>query len=144
MAIAPSDGHAPAVIIFENDPHQAIAYLELFVDAGYDAQTALPDQDVQQLCERLKPQLVLFDMGIWEADAAYVFGVLNGALGFERPVITALATLPHQVRRAKRFGADGVWIRGVDDAAGLPRLADNLLQQRREGKLKPRVPSTPL
>jgi|GEM_PF-2124796 len=144
MAIAPPDGHAPAVIIFENDPHQAIAYLELFVDAGYDAQTALPDQDVQQLCERLKPQLVLFDMGIWEADAAYVFGVLNGALGFERPVITALATLPHQVRRAKRFGADGVWIRGVDDAAGLPRLADNLLQQRREGKLKPRVPSTPL
>ncbi len=144
MAIAPPDGHAPAVIIFENDPHQAIAYLELFVDAGYDAQTALPDQDVQQLCERLKPQLVLFDMGIWEADAAYVFGVLNGALGFERPVITALATLPHQVRRAKRFGADGVWIRGVDDAAGLPHLADNLLQQRREGKLKPRVPSTPL
>jgi hypothetical protein len=92
----------------------------------------------------VKPQVVLFDMAIWEADTAYVFGVLNGALGFDRPVIIALATLPHQVRRAKRFGADNVWIRGVDDAAGLPRLAGDLLDQRREGKLKPRVPSTPL
>lgn len=144
MAIAPDDGSAAAVVIFENDPRQAIAYQELFVDAEYDAQTALPDQDVQQLCERLNPKLVLFDMGIWEADTAYVFGVLNGALGFERPVIIALATLPHQVRRAKRFGADGVWIRGVDDAAGLPQLAGDLLRQRSEGKLKPRVPSTPL
>ncbi|HEV2012874.1 MAG TPA: hypothetical protein VGR77_03190 [Candidatus Dormibacteraeota bacterium] len=144
MAIAPDDGSAAAVVIFENDPRQAIAYQELFVDAGYDAQTALPDQDVQPLIERLNPELVLFDMGIWEADTAYVFGVLNGALGFERPVIIALATLPHQVRRAKRFGADGVWIRGVDDAAGLPQLAGDLLRQRREGKLKPRVPSTPL
>lgn len=144
MAIAPDDGSAAAVVIFENDPRQAIAYQELFVGAGYDAQTALPDQDVQQLFERLNPKLVLFDMGIWEADAAYVFGVLNGALGFERPVIIALATLPHQVRRAKRFGADAVWIRGVDDAAGLPQLAGDLLGQRREGKLKPRVPSTPL
>ena len=144
MAIAPHDGSTAAVVIFENDPRQAIAYQELFVDAEYDAQTALPDQDVQQLCERLNPKLVLFDMGIWEADTAYVFGVLNGALGFERPVIIALATLPHQVRRAKRFGADGVWIRGVDDAAGLPQLAGDLLRQRSEGKLKPRVPSTPL
>ena len=144
MAIAPDDGSAAAVVIFENDPRQAIAYQELFVDAEYDAQTALPDQDVQQLCERLNPKLVLFDMAIWEADTAYVFGVLNGALGFERPVIIALATLPHQVRRAKRFGADGVWIRGVDDAAGLPQLAGDLLRQRSEGKLKPRVPSTPL
>jgi hypothetical protein len=144
MAIAPDDGSAAAVVIFENDPRQAIAYQELFVDAGYEAQTSLPDQDVQQLCDRLKPKLVLFDMGIWEADTAYVFGVLNGALGFERPVIIALATLPHQVRRAKRFGADGVWIRGVDDAAGLPQLAGDLLRQRREGKLKPRVPLTPL
>jgi hypothetical protein len=144
MAIAPHDGSTAAVVIFENDPRQAIAYQELFVDAEYDAQTALPDQDVQQLCERLNPKLVLFDMAIWEADTAYVFGVLNGALGFERPVIIALATLPHQVRRAKRFGADGVWIRGVDDAAGLPQLAGDLLRQRSEGKLKPRVPSTPL
>jgi hypothetical protein len=144
MAIAPDDGSAAAVVIFENDPRQAIAYQELFVDAGYEAQTSLPDQDVQQLCDRLKPKLVLFDMGIWEADTAYVFGVLNGALGFERPMIIALATLPHQVRRAKRFGADGVWIRGVDDAAGLPQLAGDLLRQRREGKLKPRVPLTPL
>ena len=144
MAIAPHDGSTAAVVIFENDPRQAIAYQELFVDAEYDAQTALPDQDVQQLCERLNPKLVLFDMAIWEADTAYVFGVLNGALRFERPVIIALATLPHQVRRAKRFGADGVWIRGVDDAAGLPQLAGDLLRQRSEGKLKPRVPSTPL
>lgn len=144
MAIAPHDGSTAAVVIFENDPRQAIAYQELFVGAEYDAQTALPDQDVQQLCERLNPKLVLFDMAIWEADTAYVFGVLNGALGFERPVIIALATLPHQVRRAKRFGADGVWIRGVDDAAGLPQLAGDLLRQRSEGKLKPRVPSTPL
>jgi len=143
MAIAP-DRVTDAVVIFENDPRQAIAYQELFTGAAYDAQTALPNQNVQELCERLKPQVVLFDMAIWEADTAYVFGVLNGALGFDRPLIIALATLPHQVRRAKRFGADSVWIRGVDDAAGLPQLAGDLLQQRREGKLKPRVPSTPL
>ena len=145
MAIAPDgDSSAAVVLIFENDPRQAIAYQELFADTGYQAQTALPNEDVQQLCERLKPQAVLFDMAIWEADTAYVFGVLTGALGFERPVIVALATLPHQVRRAKRFTADNVWIRGVDDAAALPRLVGDLLQQRREGKLKPRVPSTPL
>jgi hypothetical protein len=144
MAIARDSDSAGAVVIFENDPRQAIAYQELFNGGGYDAHTALPNQDVQQLCEGLKPQVVMFDMAIWEADTAYVFGVLNGALGFERPVIIALATLPHQVRRAKRFGADTVWIRGVDDAAGLPKLAGDLLQQRLEGKLKPRVPSTPL
>ena len=144
MAIARDSDSETAVVIFENDPRQADAYRELFTGAAFDAQTALPNQDVQQLCERLKPQVILFDMAIWEADTAYVFGVLNGALGFERPVIIALATLPHQVRRAKRFGADNVWIRGVDDAAGLPQLAGDLLQQRREGKLKPRVPSTPL
>src|SRR5438552_18757043 len=138
------DDSAGAVLIFENDPRQAIAYRELFSESGYQAETALPDQDVQQSCQRLKPATVLIDMGIWEADTAYVFGVLNGALGFERPVIIALATLPHQVRRAKRFGADNVWIRGVDDAAGLPQLAGDLLQQRRDGKLKPRAPSTPL
>src|ERR1700731_2377860 len=116
MAIARDSDSAGAVVIFENDPRQAIAYQELFTGAAFDAQTALPNQDVQQLCERLKPQVVVFDM----------------------------ATLPHQVRRAKRFGADYVWIRGVDDAAGLPQLAGDLLEQRREGKLKPRVPSTPL
>jgi hypothetical protein len=145
MSTAPGDdASAAALLIFENDPHQAIAYQELFADAGYQALTALPDQDVQQLCERLKPATVLFDMAIWEADTAYVFGVLQGALGFERPVIIALCTLPHQVRRAKKFAADGVWVRGVDDAAALPRLAGDLLQKRREGKLKARVPSTPL
>ena len=144
MAIARDSDSAGAVVIFENDPRQATAYQELFDDAVWAAQTALPNQDVQQLCERVKPQVVLFDMAIWEADTAYVFGVLNGALGFDRPVIIALATLPHQVRRAKRFGADSVWIRGVDDAAGLPQLAGDLLGQRREGRLKPRVPSTPL
>ena len=144
MTIARDSDPAVAVVIFENDPRQATAYQELFTGAAYHAQTALPNQDVQQLCERLKPRVVLFDMAIWEADTAYVFGVLNGALGFERPVIIALATQPHQVRRAKRFGADSVWIRGVDDAAGLPQLAGDLLDQRREGKLKPRVPSTPL
>jgi DNA-binding NtrC family response regulator len=144
MAIARDSDSAGAVVIFENDPRQAIAYQELFTGAGYLAQTALPDQDVQQLSERVKPQVVLFDMAIWEADTAFVFGVLNGALGFDRPVIIALATLPHQVRRAKRFGADSVWIRGVDDAAGLPQLAGDLLEQRLEGKLKPRAPSTPL
>ncbi len=145
MAIAPDgDSSTAGILIFENDPRQAIAYQELFTDAGYRAQTALPDEDVQQLCERLQPETVIFDMGIWEADTAYVFGVLNGALGFERPVIIALSTLPHQVRRAKRFGADSVWVRGVDDAAALPRLVGDLLEQRRDGKLKPRVPSTPL
>jgi hypothetical protein len=144
MAIAPDSDSATAVVIFENDPRQASAYQELFAGAAFDAQTALPNEDVQQLCARIKPQVILFDMAIWEADTAYVFGVLTGALGFERPVIIALATLPHQVRRAKRFGADNVWIRGVDDAAGLPQLAGDLLEQRREGKLKPRMPSTPL
>ena len=144
MAIARDSDSAGAVVIFENDPRQAAAYQELFDGAAWAAQTALPNQDVQQLCERVKPQVVLFDMAIWEADTAYVFGVLNGALGFDRPVTIALASLPHQVRRAKRFGADSVWIRGVDDAAGLPQLAGDLLEQRREGKLKPRVPSTPL
>jgi hypothetical protein len=135
---------AAALLIFENDPRQAIAYRELFTDSGYQAQTALPDQDVEQLCERLKPVAVLVDMAIWESDTAYVFGVLNGALGFERPVIIALCILPHQVRRAKKFGADAIWVRGVDDAAALPRLAGDLIQQRREGKLKTRIPSTPL
>ena len=138
------DDSTGAVLIFENDPRQAIAYRELFAESGYQAETALPDQDVQQLCQRLKPATVLIDMGIWEADTAYVFGVLNGALGFERPVTIALCILPHQVRRARKFGADGLWVRGVDDAATLPRLTGDLLQQRREGKLKPRVPSTPL
>src|SRR6266571_6836342 len=104
-----------AVLIFENDPRQAIAYRELFAESGYQAQTALPDQDVQQLCERLMPAAVLIDMAIWEADTAYVFGVLNGALGFERPVTIALCILPHQVRRARKFGADGLWVRGVED-----------------------------
>jgi hypothetical protein len=145
MSSAPDDDpSAAAILIFENDPRQAIAYQELFGDSGDRVQTALPDQDVQHLCERFKPTTVLFDMGIWEADTAYVFGVLNMALGFERPVTIALCTLPHQVRRAKKFGADGVWVRGVDDAAALPRLAADLLRQRREGKLKPRVPTTPL
>jgi len=144
MSTALDDVSANALLIFENDPRQAIAYQELFASSGYQAQTALPDQDVQQLCEHLKPVAVLVDMGIWEADTAYVFGVLNGALGFERPVIIALCILPHQVRRARKFGADGIWVRGVDDAAALPRLVTDLLQQRREGKLKPRVPSTPL
>lgn len=138
------DGAVPTVLVFENDPKQATAYRELFVDAGYQAETALPSQDVQRLCERVQPQVVLFDMAIWEADSAYVFGVLNNAAGFSRPIILALASLPHQVRRAKKFGADAVWIRGVDDAAGLPRLAGDLLEQRREGKLKPKAPSTPL
>jgi CheY-like chemotaxis protein len=145
MATAPDGDSSPgAVLIFENDPRQAIAYQELFTDAGYPAQTALPNQDVQQRCVELQPQVALVDMAIWEADTAYVFGVLSGALGFTRPLVVALATLPHQVRRARKFGADSVWIRGVDDAAALPRLVGDLLQQRRDGKLKPRVASTPL
>lgn len=132
------------VVIFENDPHQAIAYRDLFADYGYLAETALPTDDVQALCERLQPSLIVFDMQIWEADTAYVFGVILGAAGFARPVVIALCTLPHQVRRAKRFGADATWIRGVDDATGLPQLAEQLLEKRRAGQLKPRVPSTPL
>src|SRR3989454_12035048 len=112
MAIASNgSADATAVLIFENDPRQAIAYQELFVDAGYAAQTALPDEAVQPLCEQLQPQAVLFDMGIWEADTAYVFGILNGAVGVERPVIIALGSLPHQVRRAQRVGADCILIR---------------------------------
>jgi len=145
MASVP-DGHATdaAVLIFENDPRQAITYRELFTDAGYAAQTALPSEDVQQLGQTLRPAAVLFDMPIWETDTAYVYRILNSALGFERPVILALCTLPHQVRRAKRFGADSIWIRGVDDAAALPQLIADLLEQRREGKLKPKTPATPL
>src|SRR5947209_4234923 len=73
MAIDPDSDTAAAVVIFENDPRQANAYQELFTGAGYLAQTALPNQDVQQLCERLKPQVILFDMAIWEADTAYFF-----------------------------------------------------------------------
>ena len=145
MALASNESPGDvAALIFENDPHQATAYRELFTDAGYVAETALPSQDVQQICARLRPSAVLFDMAIWEADTAYVFGVLNSALGFERPVILALCTLPHQVRRAKRFGADSVWIRGVDDAAALPQLMTDLIEQRRAGKLKPKTPATPL
>lgn len=132
------------VLVVENDPRQAIAYAELFADSGYVAERALPNQDIQALCQRLKPAVALIDMAIWEADSAYVFGVLNAAVGFPRPIIVALASLPHQVRRAKRFGADGVWIRGVDDAAALPRLVGDLIEQRDEGKLKPKAPSTPL
>ena len=138
------DKHRDPVLVFENDPRQAGAYRDLFTGDGYLVETLLPTDDVQAACLRHQPRLVLFDMAIWEADTAYVYGVLNGAQGFERPVIIALCTLPHQVRRAKRFGADGVWIRGVDDAAELPGLAAELLSRRRDGNLKPRVPSTPL
>ena len=145
MAMAPNgDGAAPAVMIFENDPKQAIAYRDLFIDAGYRAQTALPSEDVQRMCEQVQPEAVLVDMAIWEADTAYVFGILNNAVGFARPVVLALASLPHQVRRAKKFGADATWVRGVDDAAALPQLVADLLEQRREGKLKPKTPATPL
>ncbi|HET9848044.1 MAG TPA: response regulator [Candidatus Dormibacteraeota bacterium] len=145
MAMAPNgDGGAPGVLVFENDPKQAIAYRDLFIDGGYRARTALPSEDVQRLCERIQPAAVLIDMAIWEADTAYVFGVLNNAVGFPRPVILALTSLPHQVRRAKKFGADATWVRGVDDAAALPQLVADLLEQRREGKLKPKSPATPL
>ena len=145
MAAEPDAVLAPVrVLIFENDPRQAIAYRDLFVDAAFEAQTALPDQNVGEICVRVQPDAVLIDMGIWEADAAYIFGVVQAAIDFERPVILALAALPHQVRRAKKFGADAVWVRGVDDAAALPRLVSDLLDQRREGKLKPRMPATPL
>ena len=145
MALAgDADGAVATVLIFENDPRQATAYRELFTGAGYRAETALPSQDVQRLCERLTPQAVLFDMAIWEADTAYVFGIVTNAVGFPRPVILALASLPHQMRRARRFGADSVWIRGVDDAAALPELVADLLEQRRAGSLKPKTPSTPL
>ncbi len=143
MATDP-DGTTSTVIIFENDPKQAVAYQELFRDRGDRAETALPTDDVQALCERLQPSLIVFDMQIWEADTAYVFGVVLAAVGFPRPVIIALCTLPHQVRRAKRFAADGIWIRGVDDATGLPQLAVDLLEKRRAGQLKPRIPATPL
>jgi CheY-like chemotaxis protein len=134
----------PSVLIFENDPRQAIAYRDLFSDAAFVAKTALPNQDVERICQEVAPDAVLFDMAIWEADTAYVFGVLNNPSGFTRPVILALASLPHQVRRAKKFGADAVWVRGVDDAAALPELVTDLLSQREQGTLKLRTPSTPL
>jgi CheY-like chemotaxis protein len=141
---ASRDGDLVPVLVVENDPRQSVAYAELFADSGYIAERALPNQDIQRLCQRLQPGVALVDMAIWEADSAYVFGVLNAAVGYARPIIVALASLPHQVRRAKRFGADGVWIRGVDDAAALPRLVGDLIDQREAGKLKPRTPSTPL
>src|SRR2546429_2732513 len=140
----PSAEDPPRVLIFENQPRQAEAYRELFASRGFTAEVALPSQDVKAVCQRLRPQVVVFDMGFWEGDAAYVFGVVNEADGFERPVTIGLSTLPHQTRRAKRFGADAVWIRGVDDAVGLVQMAEDLLERRRAGSLKPRVPTTPL
>ena len=133
-----------SVLIFENQPRQAEAYRELFSSRDFRAETALPSQDVKAICQRLRPDVVIFDMAFWEADTASVFGVLTEADGFDRPIIVALSTLPYQTRRAKRFGADAVWIRGVDDALGLVQMAEDLLKQRRAGSLKPRVPTTPL
>jgi DNA-binding response OmpR family regulator len=139
------DGEAEdRVLIFEPQARQAQAYKELFERSGYRARTALPSDDGQRICEEFQPSVVLFDMGFWEADAAYVFGVLNSAQGFPRPVIIGLSTLDVHTRRAKRFGADAVWVRGVDDAAALPQLAAQLLAARREGKLKVPQPKTPL
>jgi CheY-like chemotaxis protein len=132
------------VLIFENQPRQARAYQELFAARGYVAEVALPSDDVKAMCQRLQPDLVIFDMAFWESDTAYVFGVLLEAEGFPRPVIIGLVILPHQQRRAKRFGADAVWVRGVDDAIGLPQMAEDLLTRRRDGALKPRTPLTPL
>lgn len=146
MAASPSpDGETEdRVLIFELADRQAQAYQELFRVNGYQARTALPKDDVQRICEEFRPALVVFDMGFWEADTAYVFGILNNAVGFERPVIIGLSTLDVQTRRAKRFGADAVWVRGVDDAAALSQLATRLLAARREGKLKLPQPRTPL
>ncbi len=132
------------VLIFDRDEKQARAYAELFRVHRYEAEVALPSDDVQTICERLRPSLVIFDMAFWEADAAHVFGVLNTAIGFSRPVIIGVSTLDVQARRAKRFGADGSWIRGVDDATGLPQLARELLEKRRVGKLLAPSPRTPL
>lgn len=140
----PSDDDHPRVLIFENQPRQAEAYRELFATRGFEAATALPSQDVKALGQSFRPHVVIFDMGFWEGDTAYVFGVLNEADGFDRPPIIGLSTLPHQTRRAKRFGADAVWIRGVDDAVGLVQMAEDLLERRRAGKLQPRIPTTPL
>jgi hypothetical protein len=52
MAIARDSDSAGAVVIFENDPRQATAYQELFDGAGWASEAALPNQDVQQLCEK--------------------------------------------------------------------------------------------
>lgn len=146
MADAPSpDGETQdRVLIFQPEARQARAYQELFEHNGYHARTALPADDVPRICEEFQPALVIFDMGFWEADTAFVFGILNNAVGFPRPVIIGLSTLDVHTRRAKRFGADAVWIRGVDDAVGLPRLAGELLAARREGTLKVPQPKTPL
>ncbi|TMD06190.1 MAG: hypothetical protein E6J01_07800 [Chloroflexi bacterium] len=146
MAEAPSpDGETQdRVLIFQPETRQARAYRELFEHNGYQARTALPADDVQRICEEVQPALVIFDMGFWEADSALVFGILNNALGFQRPVIIGLSTLDVHTRRARRFGADAVWIRGVDDAVGLPRLAGQLLAARRAGTLKVPQPKTPL
>ncbi len=143
-ASSPASARPDRVLIFDRDHRQAEAYRALFAGSGYAAETALPSDDVQALCGRLQPDLVISDMAFWEADTAYVFGVLNLAMGFARPVIIGLSTLDVQTRRAKRFGADAVWIRGVDDATGLPALARELLAQRRAGKLAVPAPRTPL
>jgi len=146
MAEAPSpDGETQdRVLIFQPEARQARAYQELFEHNGYQARTALPAEDVQRICEEVQPALVIFDMGFWEADTALVFGILNNAMGFPRPVIIGLSTLDVHTRRAKRFGADAVWIRGVDDAVGLPRLAGQMLAERQAGTLKVPQPKTPL
>jgi len=132
------------VLIFDRDPRHAEAYRTLFEADGCAAEAAQPNDPVQAICERFQPDLVIFDMAFWEADTAYVFGILNLANGFPRPVIIGLSTLEVQTRRAKRFGADAIWIRGVDDATGLPALARELLEKRRAGVLAIPAPRTPL
>ncbi len=104
MAEAPSpDGETQdRVLIFQPEARQARAYQELFEHNGYQARTALPAEDVQRICEEVQPALVIFDMGFWEADTAFVFGILNNALGFQRPVFRGRRGLDPGCRRRGR------------------------------------------
>ncbi len=149
-------GASPRLLLFEPQPSQETEYLALFREAGYEARGAQPRDDVAAFCREFHPAIVAYDMAYWEADTALVFGILTEALGFERPIIVGICNLPFQLRRAKRFGADGIFRKGGakiwggpeimpgQELAKLVGLCDELLAKRAAGELKPPPVKTPL
>jgi len=146
----------PRLLLFELQPSQEKEYLALFQEAGYEARAAQPRDDVRAICRELRPDIVVFNMAYWEAEAALVLGTLVGADGFERPIIVGICNLPFQLRRAKRFGADAtfqrmgakIWsgprILPGQELARLVTLCHDMLAKREAGELKPVVTKTPL
>jgi hypothetical protein len=144
------------VVIFEPQPAKGQDYLELFTVAGYTAQLAQPTDDVAAIGKSFAPTVVVFDMWYWEGDTALVFGILQEARTFERPLIVAVCNIPFQLGRAKRFGADGTLKRGGTRIWGGPEvlpgeelvklvaLCDDLISRRAAGELPPRKVKTPL